>query len=231
MVLNLSNDAYVTLSGIEQSPYGEHIILAAHEGVGDEGHVVVDGKGDVLLVALGKGRQIHADTRYVHTLACAEHGVVLYAAEQGGLRLSFNHQAEVAIVNEHMSAYADVAHKVGVAHGDAVVRGILLRTAAHLHLFAALKGNRFGTLGGAHFGAFGVDEHGYVARHLAHVVNDALHAGSVLMSCIEAHHIHSGVVKALNQAHVATLVGDGGYNFCLLVHRGQFSVVLYIINV
>ncbi len=127
-------------------------------------------------------------------------------------------KTKVAVVDEDLCPFAQVAHEARVRYGNHFACGAAFGVAHDGHDVAFVV--LYGLVGscGAHLGSFGVDEDGEVARHFAHVVDDALHACGVLVGCVEAYHVHACVVEALDESYVATHIGDGCYNLGLLIH-------------
>ena len=212
------DDADVAARGVEQAPHLEHVLLAADEGMRDKGHVGVNGKLYVRLVALGESRQVDAHARHVDALARAEGGGVFHQARHVFAGLFLDNQTEVAVVDQDVHANLHVPHEVRIRHGDALARRGARGVAHDAHAVALLKTD--GRLAGrsAHLGPLGVDQDGNAARHLAHVVDDAPHALRALVRRVQPYDVHTGVVKLLYEVDAATGVGHGSYNLGFLIH-------------
>ena len=206
LVLDFRDDADVAAGSVEQMANFGNVLLGTYETVGYESHVVVNGKGYVLAVALRECRQVDAYARHVDTLTRAQCGVVLHVAGQHPAVLVVHHEPQVAVVNEDVRSHVDILGEILVSHGNRVARCPQFRVAHDVHHVALFEIN--GRVGGrgAHLRSFGVDEDGHVARHLAHIVDDAFHARRVLVCRVEAYHVHAGIVEPLDKSHIAALV-------------------------
>ena len=215
LVLYLGDDADVAALRVENLADVQDVLAVAHEGVGDEVDVAVDGIVDVAAVALGQRRQVDAHAGHVDTLPAAQGGLVLHLAEQGAGGLAHYGQLQVAVVDEDVDASIDVAHKVGIADGDALAGGLTRGVADNLHTVARMEVDGLRRHGGTHLGALGVHQDGDAVGDGARVVDELVQPLEVQMRGIEADDVHPGLKELAYKIHLATLVGDGGYNLGL----------------
>ena len=68
--------------------------------MGNEGHVVVNGKFNVAAVFFGECRQVDAYARHVHTFARTQGGIVFDVACKRLSVVVVDNQTKVAIVNQ-----------------------------------------------------------------------------------------------------------------------------------
>ena len=108
--------------------------------------------------------------------------------------------------------------------------GDKFRVAHNVYQFVAQELYGLFTPCGTHFGSFGVDEYGYVARHLTHVVDDASHSLRPLMRGVEAYNVHAFLIERAQQADVAAVVGNCGYNFGFLIHYGLCWIFKFVFS-
>ena len=218
LILYFCNDADVAVLLVEQTAHRHDILARTDETVSDEVDSGFDGKINVLAVAVGERRQLDALSRHIHAFARAQRAVVLHAALQAAVGLSFHLEANLAVVNENLRAHTHVLHKIAVGHGNPFPRGQCIRVVFQLHIVALAQFDRRFAARGPHFRSLGVHQNGNMTGNSPHIVNDPLHPDGILMCRIETHHIHAGFKKAANQVNVAAVVGNRCYNFRLFIH-------------
>ena len=74
-----------------------------------------------------------------------------------------NANAEVAIVDKNLCAFAKVGHEAWIAYSNNFACGWLFGTANNAHNVALVKLNGLLGLSGTHFGTFGINKNSYVA--------------------------------------------------------------------
>ena len=216
LVFNLRDNLDVGVMLVENLLHLLHIGRRAHETVGDEVDVFVDGQQNVAAVALGECGQVDMLAGHVDALVGAQHAVVLYLSINRWADNLLHLHVDGAVVEENIVARLHVVSEVGIRHIDDVVRGSHLRPAEDFHHFAGLIVDGVFHVGGANLRSLGIDEDADMGRHRPDVAYNLAYAIGGGVGSVHTHHVHACIEKTADEINVASAVTDGTHYLCLL---------------
>ena len=215
LVLNLGNDLDWAVVCVEDVLNLLDIFCAAHERVGDEVELVLNGPKDEALVLLGERRQLDAHARDVDALApILDAAAVLNGADEVVALLRVDVERDLAIVNEDLLANGEVVNETVIGDAEELARRVLLRIALDDNLLAGLEHDRLVAWGGANLGTLGVYENCDFVRNLTSVLYDATDTLMVHMGRVAADDVHAGLMELADELYIATNIGNRCDDFC-----------------
>ena len=215
LVLNLGNDLDWAVVCVEDVLNLLDIFCAAHERVGDEVELVLNGPKDEALVLLGERRQLDAHARDIDALApILDAAAVLNCADEVVALLRVDVERDLAIVNEDLLANREVVNETCVGDAEELARRVLLRIALDDNLLAGLEHDRLVAWSGANLGTLGVYENCDFVRNLTSVLYDATDTLMVHMGRVAADNVHASLMELADELYIATNIGNRCDDFC-----------------
>ena len=215
LVLNLGNDLDRAVVSVEDVLNLLDVFCAAHEGVGNEVELVLNGPKDETLVLLGKRWQLDAYARDVDALAAILNAAtVLNCADEVVALLCVDMERDLAIVNEDLFANRKVVNETCVGDAEELARRVLLRIALDDNLLAGLEYDGLVAWSGANLGTLGVYENCDFVRNLTSVLYDATDTLMVHMGRVAADNVHTGLMELADELYIATNIGNRCDDFC-----------------
>ena len=129
--------------------------------------------------------------------------------------LFYNHQFQVAVVDEDMAADIQVVYKIRVGNGDTFAGGLQVGIAYYLYTVAYLEGNRLGEDSRTHFGTFRIHEDGDAVGNRTYIGYQLLEAFAARMSRIHTYYVQTCVEQLFYKINIAALIGNRRNDFCL----------------
>ena len=195
---------------------GLDVLLAAHEGMGDEVAVLLGGEAEESPVLLAQGGEMERDLRDVHALFPLDPAVVEGLADQGVPLLLQDLELQIPVVDEDAAVQRHLVDEAPVADVDPLPGRFLIRVPPEGHPVALLQDDLPRCLRYPDFRAFRVDHDGDVIGHLPDVPYHLQGPLRGLVGGIEPHHVHPGPVELREKRHVAAPVGEGRDDLGLL---------------
>ena len=204
--------------------------------MGYEVDAEVDGVANVGDVARSERREVDRHTGDVDTFASSEAPGIECSSVDVVAVDGVDDEIEFAIVDEDVYAGADIAGNVGVGEGDAIVGRETVGVADEAYFVAG--GYDYGcvvvgeiVVGGADFGAFGVDEDADAFGNLTDIIDDFGETFEGEVRRVHTHDVHTVNEKVVNEVDITTAVGNGSYNLSKFFHirtywkgrRGEFQ--------
>ena len=114
-----------------------------------------------------------------------------------------------------MTTQANIAHKVGIADSDALAGSLAGRVTDYLHTVARMKLDGSGRNGSAHLRSFSIHQDGNTVGDGTRVIDELVQPLKIQVRSVETDDVHPRLEELAYEIHLATLVGDGGYNLSL----------------
>ena len=216
LVLDLGDDLDRAFLLVQDRLDGQDVLLAAHEGMGDEVAVLLGGEADKRPVLLAQGGEVEIHLRDVHALSPLDPAVVEGLADQGIPLLLQDLELQIPVVDEDAAVHRHLVDEAPVADVDPLPGRFLVRVPPEGHPVALLQDDLPRDLRDPDLRALRVDHDGDVIGHLPDVPDHLQGPFGGLVGGIEPHHVHPGPVELGKERHVAAPVGEGRDDLGLL---------------